>query len=151
MFPATNQAGTDTEQENSSGVQIEPVACQGWRWALSWLVGNSLASSPSLPLFLMVMVGDFLATMSLCIPYTFLPAMAVAQGIGAQDAAFLISAAGISSTVRLKNFSKTKTTSPSGGSGGRGSSVRPAPPPPNDNHTDRHRRGKLVSQHFETR
>ena len=104
MFPATNQNTTDTEQENSSGVQIEPVACKGWRWALSWLVGNSLASSPSLPLFLMVMVGDFLATMSLCIPYTFLPAMAVAQGIGAQDAAFLISAAGISSTVRMKNF-----------------------------------------------
>ena len=98
MFPATNQAGTDTEQENS-GVQIEPVACKGWRWALSWLVGNSLASSPSLPLFLMVMVGDFLATMSLCIPYTFLPAVAVGKGIGAQDAAFLISAASISSTV----------------------------------------------------
>ena len=113
MFPANNLNTTDTEQENSSGVQIEPVACKGWRWALSWLVGNSLASSPSLPLFLMVMVGDFLATMSLCIPYTFLPAMAVAQGIGAQDAAFLISAAGISSTVRLKNFSLSKTTTTS--------------------------------------
>ena len=43
----------------------------------------------------MVMVGDFLATMSLCIPsLTVLPAEAVAKGIGAQDAAFLISAAG---------------------------------------------------------
>ena len=80
-------------------MQIEPVDFKGWRWVLSWIVGNSLASSPSLPLFLMVMVGDFLATMSLCIPYTFLPAVAVAKGIGAQDAAFLISAAGISSTV----------------------------------------------------
>ena len=98
MFPAPNQNTPASDQEDPR-VQIEPVDFKGWRWVLSWIVGNSLASSPSLPLFLMVMVGDFLATMSLCIPYTFLPAVAVAKGIGAQDAAFLISAAGISSTV----------------------------------------------------
>ena len=100
MFPAPNQAESSEEQEEVNSEQAEPVACRGWRWLLSWLVGSSLASSPTLPLFLMVMLGDFLATMSLTIPYTFLPAMAVAQGISAQDAAFLISAAGISSTVR---------------------------------------------------
>ena len=98
MFPAPNQNTPASDQEDPR-VQIEPIDFKGWRWVLSWIVGNSLASSPSLPLFLMVMVGDFLATMSLCIPYTFLPAVAVAKGIGAQDAAFLISAAGISSTV----------------------------------------------------
>ena len=100
MFPAPNQAESSEEQQEVNSEQAEPVACRGWRWLLSWLVGSSLASSPTLPLFLMVMLGDFLATMSLTIPYTFLPAMAVAQGISAQDAAFLISAAGISSTVR---------------------------------------------------
>ena len=100
MFPAPNQAESSEEQQEVNSGQVEPVACRGWRWLLSWLVGSSLASSPTLPLFLMVMLGDFLATMSLTIPYTFLPAMAVAQGISAQDAAFLISAAGISSTVR---------------------------------------------------
>ena len=100
MFPAPNQAESSEEQEEVNSGQVEQVACRGWRWLLSWLVGSSLASSPTLPLFLMVMLGDFLATMSLTIPYTFLPAMAVAQGISAQDAAFLISAAGISSTVR---------------------------------------------------
>ena len=99
MFPPAPNPNTPAADQEGSGVQIEPVALKGWRWVLSWIVGNSLASSPSLPLFLMVMVGDFLATMSLCIPYTFLPAVAVAKGIGAQDAAFLISAAGISSTV----------------------------------------------------
>lgn len=99
MFPAPNQAESSEEQEEVNSEQAELVACRGWRWLLSWLVGSSLASSPTLPLFLMVMLGDFLATMSLTIPYTFLPAMAVAQGISAQDAAFLISAAGISSTV----------------------------------------------------
>ena len=100
MFPAPNH-NTPASDEQDSTEQIEPVALKGWRWVLSWIVGNALASSPSLPLFLMVMVGDFLATMSLCIPYTFLPAVAVGKGIGAQDAAFLISAAGISSTVGL--------------------------------------------------
>lgn len=99
MFPPAPNPNTPAADQEGSGVQIEQVALKGWRWVLSWIVGNSLASSPSLPLFLMVMVGDFLATMSLCIPYTFLPAVAVAKGIGAQDAAFLISAAGISSTV----------------------------------------------------
>ena len=105
MFPAPNQNTPASDQEDPR-VQIEPVDFKGWRWVLSWIVGNSLASSPSLPLFLMVMVGDFLATMSLCIPYTFLPAVAVAKGIGAQDAAFLISAAGISSTVVSAIFIK---------------------------------------------
>ena len=98
MFPAPIHNTPASDQQDSAD-EIEPAALKGWRWVLSWIVGNALASSPSLPLFLMVMVGDFLATMSLCIPYTFLPAVAVGKGIGAQDAAFLISAAGISSTV----------------------------------------------------
>ena len=63
------------------------------------MVGESLATSPTLFLFFTVMLGDFLATMSLYIPYTHLPDMAMARGVNARDAAFLISSAGISSTV----------------------------------------------------
>ena len=99
MFPAPDTVTSTKEEEQLEQTDTPPIECRGWRWPLSFLVGSTLASSPALPLFLMVMVGDFLATMSLCIPYTFLPAMAVTQGIDAQDAAFLISAAGISSTV----------------------------------------------------
>ena len=47
----------------------------------------------------MVMIGDFLATMSLYIPYTHSPDMAVARGVEPRNAAFLISAAGICSTI----------------------------------------------------
>ena len=43
--------------------------------------------------------GDFLATMSLYIPYTHLPDMAIARGVAPARAAFLISSAGISSTI----------------------------------------------------
>merc|ERR1719319_1714284 len=99
MFPAPDTVTSTKEEERLEQTDTPPIECRGWRWPLSFLVGSTLASSPALPLFLMVMVADFLATMSLCIPYAFLPAMAVTQGIDAQDAAFLISAAGISSTV----------------------------------------------------
>ena len=63
------------------------------------MVGESLATSPTLFLFFTVMLGDFLATMSLYIPYTHLPDMAIARGVPPARAAFLISAAGICSTV----------------------------------------------------
>merc|ERR1712155_506316 len=71
--------------------------CQGWRYVLSLIVGKDLSSS--LLLFFMVMAGDFLATMSLYIPYTHLPDMAIARGVDPRDAAFLISSAGICSTI----------------------------------------------------
>ena len=60
------------------------------------------------------MLGDFLATMSIYIPYTYIPHMAMAKGVKVttpdediltvtppqpENAAFLISASGISSTM----------------------------------------------------
>jgi len=88
-----NAAGTDRKE-----VEIPSSRCRGWRLAVSYLVGPGLASSPNLALFFVVLVGDFLATMSIYIPYTHLPSLALAHGIKPQNAAFLISAAGISST-----------------------------------------------------
>jgi len=99
MFPAKRTQNSKPEESESSSVSTERSECKGWRWILSLIVGPSLASSDSLLLFLMVMIGDFLATMSLYIPYTHLPDMAVARGVEPRNAAFLISAAGICSTL----------------------------------------------------
>ena len=100
MFPARQNGRTQEEEEEDSHVvtaQVSPP--KGWRWLLSLIVGPSLATSASLPTFLIVMIGDFLATMSLYIPYTHLPEMAMARGVKSRNAAFLISAAGIGSTI----------------------------------------------------
>merc|ERR1719430_2898069 len=104
MFPVSHTSAQDTTEEKDEPSEEETVTpslaeCRGWRWPISLLVGPALASSPHLPLFLMVMTGDFLATMSIYIPYTHLPTMAVSRGVKPEQAAFLISAAGISSTV----------------------------------------------------
>jgi len=97
MFPARRSAEQDKEDEGEA--EGDRRECRGFRWLLSLMVGESLATSPTLFLFFTVMLGDFLATMSLYIPYTHLPDMAMARGVNARDAAFLISSAGISSTV----------------------------------------------------
>ena len=97
MFPAKRRAEQD-KQEDVSG-EAERKECKGFRFLLSLLVGENLATSPTLWLFFNVMIGDFLATMSLYIPYTHLPDMALARGVAPRDAAFLISSAGISSTI----------------------------------------------------
>jgi len=99
MFPARRDGNTKPEEEETSSVSTQTSECKGWRWVLSLIVGPSLASSDSLLLFLMIMIGDFLATMSLYIPYVQLPDMAIARGVEPRNAAFLISAAGICSTV----------------------------------------------------
>jgi len=101
MFPGKNCAsGNEEEEEDESSIGFtQGSPPKGWRWLLSLIVGPSLATSKSLPTFLIVMVGDFLATMSLYIPYTHLPEMAMARGVSSRNAAFLISAAGIGSTV----------------------------------------------------
>ena len=104
MFPARREAADTKEEEEqqtggSGGAELRRRDCRGWRFLLSLIVGRDLASSSSLGLFFMVMAGDFLATMSLYIPYTHLPDMAMARGVDPRDAAFLISSAGICSTV----------------------------------------------------
>ena len=103
MFPARSEVATDKEEEQQRGGEAdqrrERRDCKGWRFLLSLIVGRNLATSSALALFFMVMAGDFLATMSLYIPYTHLPDMAIARGVDPRDAAFLISSAGMSSTV----------------------------------------------------
>ena len=99
MFPAKRNKESKSEESDISSESLEDSECKGWRWLLSLIVGTNLASSDSLLLFLMIMVGDFLATMSLYIPYTHLPDMAMARGVKPRNAAFLISSAGICSTI----------------------------------------------------
>ena len=99
MFPAKrNNEGQLMKIVNSDEI-VEKPECRGWRWLLSLIVGPGLASSESLTLCLMVMLGDFLATMALCIPYVHLPDMAIARGVEPRNAAFLISSAGMCSTI----------------------------------------------------
>jgi len=99
MFPATRLANTKQEEEEALSDSRQGTECRGLRWVLSLIVGPGLASSDSLLLFLVIMIGDFLATMSLYIPYTHLPDMAIARGVQPRSAAFLISSAGICSTI----------------------------------------------------
>merc|ERR1711892_567895 len=110
MFPGAADSGAKKESEtetedtetgvlNLSSVTENYSECNKFlRRILSCVVGRPLAFSPNLTLFLMVMLGDFLATMSLFIPYILLPDLAMERGISSENAAFLISAAGISST-----------------------------------------------------
>ena len=100
MFPARSGEDQQKQEEEEDGrAEGERRECKGWRFVLSLVVGRDLATSSTLSLFFMVMAGDFLATMSLYIPYTHLPDMAIARGVDPSDAAFLISSAGICSTV----------------------------------------------------
>jgi len=98
MFPARREENTKQEEAGATATSRQGSECRGLRWVLSLIVGPGLASSDSLLLFLVIMIGDFLATMSLYIPYTHLPDLAIARGVHPRDAAFLISAAGICST-----------------------------------------------------
>ena len=66
---------------------------------LSIFVGTKLLKSHNLQAFIFIMLGDFLATMSLYIVYTYLPSMAKSHGVDEKNAAYLISVAGISSTL----------------------------------------------------
>lgn len=99
MFPAQRKQVPKMDEMIISQESLDKSECRGFRWVLSLIVGPGLASSGSLPLFLMVMAGDFLATMALCIPYIHLPAMAIARGVKPRNTAFLISSAGICSTI----------------------------------------------------
>ena len=54
-------------------------AVKGWRRVVSWVGGVELANSSGLQQFLFVMLGDFLATQSLYIPYCHLPDLAITR------------------------------------------------------------------------
>ena len=66
---------------------------------LTVLVDPRLLTSPALKLFLLVAGADLAATLSLFIPFQHLPAIAVARGLTKSQAAYVISASGIWSTL----------------------------------------------------
>ena len=71
------------------------------RSLLSLLLSPDLRDSPALSSYLLVAFGDGLATLALFIPFTFLPDLAVSKGVEPSSAAFLISAAGVTSCDHL--------------------------------------------------
>ena len=66
---------------------------------MSMFLSKELLDSPALSTYLLVALADGVATLALFIPFTFLPDLAMVAGVSSEDAAFLISAAGISSSV----------------------------------------------------
>jgi len=62
------------------------------------VVDPTLLEHPNFPTFLLVLLADFIAFVGIYIPYTHLPPLVEARGVSSEDAAFLISAAGISAT-----------------------------------------------------
>ena len=69
------------------------------RPCLAKIIGRELSSSPNLPVMMLLIIGDCLSSCSLYIPYTHLPPAAMAVGISPSNAAFLISAIGVTNTV----------------------------------------------------
>ena len=69
------------------------------RPCLAKILGSEFANSDALPLFFLLAIGDVCATFSLFIPYTHLPSAAMATGVSEDNAALLVSAIGVSSTI----------------------------------------------------
>ena len=65
------------------------------RYLLSIFLSKDLLESPALSTYLLVALADGVATLALFIPFTYLPDLAISKGVASNDAAFLISAAGI--------------------------------------------------------
>ena len=93
----------DAVREDPVGVGAENdsigVGGKVERPCLAKIIGRELSSSPNLPVMMLLMFGDCLSSCSLYIPYTHLPPAAMAAGISPSNAAFLISAIGVTNTV----------------------------------------------------
>ena len=91
----TQESGEDTAHHNQGPRRkktfVQKLFC--------FVVSEELVMSSRFGLFLVALTGDFLATMALYIPYTHLPKLAESRGVPAAQAAFLISAAGVSNTL----------------------------------------------------
>lgn len=88
----TEEAKPTEEPETPDDTQVEKLR------APYRVMDPSLYNNPNFPTFLIVVLADFVAFMGVYIPYTHLPPLALARNISASDAAFLISAGGISNT-----------------------------------------------------
>jgi len=93
----TGSAGeTEADRRREESDQQSEKCCSKF---MGILLGADFIRAPDLPVFLIFSLGDFLATLALYIPYSMLPDMAESRGISQVNAAYLISAAGLSSTV----------------------------------------------------
>lgn len=90
MVPEESVEETEEEEEDKDP-SPNPV--------LKFILGKELAKSNRLLTFLLVAFADFLAFVAIYIPYTYLPPLAKSRDILPGDAAFLISAGGISNTL----------------------------------------------------
>ena len=79
----------NTNQENST---TSSISCS--KYLISLFLSRDLLESPALSTYLLIALADGIATLALFIPFTYLPDLAVSQGVSPNDAAFLISAAG---------------------------------------------------------
>lgn len=66
---------------------------------LGVFIDRDLYKNPAFCLYLLVALADLAATLSLFIPFQYLPAVAHAHGVDKAHAAYIISATGISSTI----------------------------------------------------
>jgi MFS family permease len=94
--PASPTGSEEVKHHTSQGHKSRKTLVQR---VLCFLSDEDLVMSPRFCLFMMALTGDFLATMSLYIPYTHLPRLAESRGVPPAHAAFLISAAGVSNTL----------------------------------------------------
>jgi len=87
-----------TGNHNSGGTEVATSDTKVDR-VLSLLIDKNLYKNPAFCLYLVVVFADLAATLSLFIPFQYLPAIAHAHGVDKSHAAYIISATGISSTV----------------------------------------------------
>jgi len=95
MVPCNSAPATRGETPATGSRQ----ARKGSNKVLSLALGPDLATSSSLPAYLLFTLSDFLAFVAIYIPYTHLPPLAKYHHISAGDSAFLISAGGICNTL----------------------------------------------------
>ena len=94
LRPSRRKSSLVSLQTGSSQTSCSSLS----RSLMSVFLSSDLMDSPGLRTYLLVTLADGVATLALFIPFTFLPSLATSQGISPSDAAFLISAAGLSSS-----------------------------------------------------
>ena len=83
---------TVSHNTNLGNSTASPMSCS--KSLISLFLSKDLLESPALSTYLLIALADGVATLALFIPFTYLPDLAVSKGVSANDAAFLISAAG---------------------------------------------------------
>merc|ERR1719245_1224487 len=97
MFKKTSKQSEKEEEEEKQEEAPPPTQVEKLR-APYRVMDPTLYNNPNFPTFLIVILADFIAFIGVYIPYTHLPPLALARNISSSDAAFLISAGGISNT-----------------------------------------------------